>query len=50
MENGLPKVIVELGLEFEYLKLPFFSFHCFDHFDPSKLIKLANLPLHNILF
>lgn len=48
MENGLPKVTAELGLEFEYLKPLLFSFHCFDDFDPSKLIKLANLPLFNI--
>lgn len=50
MENDLPKVIVELGLEFEFLKPLLFSFYCFDYFDPSNLIKLANLPLHNTLF
>lgn len=50
MENDLRKVIVELGLEFEYVKPLLFSFHCFDYFDPSKLMEFANLPLHSILF
>lgn len=48
--NSLPKVILELGLEFEYFKALIFPIHGFAYFDPSKLIKLANPPLHNILF
>lgn len=50
MGNYLPKVIVELELEFKYLKSLLYSFHYFDYFDPSKLIKLANVLLHDILF
>lgn len=50
MESDLPKVIVEPGLEFKSLKPLLFLFHCFDYFDPFKLIKLAILPLHSILF
>lgn len=48
--NYLPKVIVELELEFKYLKSLLYSFHYFDYFDPSKLIKLANVLLHDIFF
>lgn len=50
MGNYLPKVIVELGLEFEYFKSLLYSFHCFDYFDTFKLIRLANVLLHNIFF